>query len=91
MTVVALDNDFTNIVAALTEINEDQTIPKNIKSKIQGIIGTLSNDLDVSIRANKALDELEEVVNDSNIEPYTRTQFWNIISLLEKADSSRKS
>jgi len=33
---------------------------------------------------NKALDELDELVSDNNIQQYTRTQIWNVVSLLEK-------
>ena len=34
-------------------------------------------------KINKALHELEEVAEDTNMQPYTRTQIWNVVSLLE--------
>jgi len=36
------------------------------------------------IRINKALHELEEIADDINLQPFTRTQLWNIVSILEK-------
>ena len=59
-------------------------IPKNIKIKIKSIINILKGDIELSIKINKALNELDEISNDANLEPYTRTQIWNIVSILEK-------
>jgi len=72
------------VIDVLNDLNEDTTIPKNIRSKINGIISTLKDKADVSIRVNKALNDLDEIANDTNMEPYIRTQIWNIVSLLEK-------
>ncbi|MCK5468863.1 MAG: UPF0147 family protein, partial [Cyclobacteriaceae bacterium] len=30
-----------------------------------------------------AISILDEVSNDTNIQPFTRTQIWNLVSLLE--------
>ena len=71
-------------ISLLTELKEDSTVPKNVKAKIENIISVLGKGPDVSIRVNKAMNELEEVADDSNLQPYSRTQVWNIVSLLEK-------
>ena len=71
------------ITTSLTELKDDFSIPKNIKEKIEQIIIILNNEND-SIKKNKALDVLEEVVDDSNLESYTRTEILNVVSLLEK-------
>jgi len=47
----------------------------------------LNGKTDLSIRINKALNELDEIADDTNIQSYTRTQIWNIVSLLEKISS----
>jgi uncharacterized protein (UPF0147 family) len=59
-------------------------VPRNVKSKVEQVLKILNENTEVSIRVNKALNELEEIANDSNMQTYTRTQLWNIISLLEK-------
>ncbi len=72
-----------NIIEALGELQADSTVQKNIKSRISGVIKTLGSDDELSIRINKALDELDEISCDNNIHAYTRTQIWNIVSMLE--------
>ncbi len=71
-------------IEKLEELEKDINIPKNIKVKIKGIIDVLKEDVELSIKTNKALNELDEISNDANLEPYTRTQIWNIVSILEK-------
>jgi uncharacterized protein (UPF0147 family) len=79
------DVDLSEAFAALQELREDNTVPRNVKSKIEEVQKILQANTDISIRVNKALNELEEISNDTNMQPYTRTQVWNVISLLEKA------
>ncbi len=73
-----------DIIDLLIEISEDSTTPKNIKEKVTGVVNILKEDVDVSIKVNKALHELDEIANDNNMQQYTRTQIWNVVSLLEK-------
>lgn len=78
------DTQVKEVIDTLKELNEDSSIPKNVKLKIGGTIKILEQDLDPSIKVNKALHFLDEVSDDSNLQPYTRTQIWNIVSMLEK-------
>ena len=71
-------------IKALLELEEETNIPKNIKIKIQKIIQILKDDTELPIKINKALNELDEISNDPNLEQFTRTQIWNIASILEK-------
>ena len=32
---------------------------------------------------DEELDEFDEISNDTNLQPYTRTQLWNVVSMLE--------
>lgn len=72
------------IVNNLNEVQEDVTVPRNVRTQIQNIISTLKADIELSIKVNKALNELDEISNDINLQSYTRTQIWNAISTLEK-------
>jgi uncharacterized protein (UPF0147 family) len=78
------DQDISKILEFLKELEQDNTVPRNIKIKIAEVIQILSNDEDFSIRINKALDELDEVCNDGNLQAYTRTQIWNVVTMLEE-------
>ena len=75
------------VIEFLSNLQEDTGVPKNVKSKIQEIISSLQDHKDMSIKINKALTELEDIANDANMQSYTRTQIWNVISLLEKLAS----
>ena len=71
-------------IEKLRELEDDINIPKNIKIKIKSINDILKGGTELSIKINKTLNELDEISNDPNLEPYTRTQIWNIVSILEK-------
>lgn len=81
-----MNEQLADAVEALEELRDDNTVPKNIKQKIDLIISTLNEDAELSIIVNKALNELDEISDNNNIQPYTRTQLWNIVSILEAAD-----
>ena len=70
-------------IEQLQELEEDTNIPKNIKTKIKSITNILKGDTELSIKVNKALNELDEISNDPNLEAYTRTQIWHVVSNLE--------
>jgi uncharacterized protein (UPF0147 family) len=72
------------IIEGLQEIANDVAVPRNVKEKLTLIIGTLKNtEEEFLMRKDKALSELDEIVEDTNIQPYTRTQIWNVVSALE--------
>ena len=72
------------VVNSLNEIKEDATVPRNVRMKIEYVVNTLKEDTELSIKVNKVLNELDEIANDVNLQAYTRTQIWNIMSMLEK-------
>ncbi len=72
-----------NILSALGELADDTTVPKNIKAKIENMIALLNTNMDDSIKIDKALDEMESMTEDCNMQPYTRTQIFSVVSLLE--------
>jgi uncharacterized protein (UPF0147 family) len=73
-----------NAITTLNELREESTTPKNIKEKIQNIIAILqSTEDEVSIKKSKAIEILEQISNENNIQPFLRTQIWNVVSILE--------
>lgn len=71
------------IIEALRALQDDITVPKNLKNKLEGTINILNEDVEPSIRVNKVLHELDEINDYTNIQSHTRTQIWNIVSMLE--------
>jgi uncharacterized protein (UPF0147 family) len=80
---MSMEKEIEHVMRALTELQEDNTVPRNVKNKVQRVMQILQEKEELSIRINKALNELDEVADDANLQPYTRTQIWNIVSLLE--------
>jgi|TARA_B100002003_G_C14123775_1_gene540530 uncharacterized protein (UPF0147 family) len=75
--------EINDVINLLNDISEDSTTSKNVKEKMGKIVGILENGDENSIKVNKALDELDDAVNDNNMQQFTRTQIWNVVSLLE--------
>ncbi|MBU1976219.1 MAG: UPF0147 family protein [Nanoarchaeota archaeon] len=79
-----MTEEFTNVIYALDELRNDTGVPKSIKSKIGEMINALSNSgNDDSILVNKLLNELDDISTDINLQPFVRTQIFNISGMLE--------
>lgn len=81
---MSYEEEISVIINELSELTKDVNVPKNVKDKFESTIKALKQDTDVSIKVHKALNEIDEIIDDINLQPYTRTQIWNIVSLLEK-------
>lgn len=77
-------SEVDTVINSLSEIQEDATVPRNVRTKIEAIISSLKEETEISIKVSKALNELDEIASDINLQAYTRTQIWNVISALEK-------
>lgn len=73
-------------LAILGDLEEDSTLPKNVRSTISSIIGILSDEsVELSIRIDKAMQDIEQISSDINIQPYSRTMLYQVTSNLENA------
>lgn len=80
--------EIEDIVSYIQELQEDETVPRNVKQKLMQIAETLKSDSgEISIKIDKMLYDLEELSNDINIPSFVRTQVWNICSMLESMNS----
>ncbi len=72
------------LIEELLAMIEDDSIPKNVKIKLESAIAVLKeHTVEESIRVNKALQQLDDLSDDPNIPSYMRPQLWNIVSQLE--------
>lgn len=79
-----MSEQILGIIETLTQIGEDQSVPKNIRARIKNAIEVLNQeDASIEIKKDKALQELDDLDDDPNIPTYTRTQIWNVVGLLE--------
>jgi len=75
---------FEDIIQMIQQIADDRTVPRNIREKCTESVKTLEDEKHpVDIRVNTVISYMDEVSNDPNIPMYTRTQIWNIVSILE--------
>lgn len=73
-----------DVLIILGEFGSDSTVPRNVKEKIEKTIAILNEKGEISIKVNRALHELEEVADDINLQPYTRTRLLGVVSVLER-------
>ncbi len=76
------------VVKLLEEVINDRTVPRNIREAVRRAKECLMEEgKDLAVRADEAIQILEEVSSDLNLPIYTRTQIWNAISMLEEAQN----
>jgi len=79
-----MDKKLEPIIKALVGITEDRTVPRNIKRVVEEAkISLEDKKSDIDIRLSSAISNLDEIINDPNMPMYTRTQIWNIVTMLE--------
>lgn len=70
--------------AVLSLISEDRTTPRNIRRAAKEASEILElPEQTQAVRAAQAINILDDISQDPNMPPYTRTRIWNIVSLLE--------
>ena len=86
------EESLKRIAGMLLELNEDRSIPRNIKrgAKEAATEWLLNTSKDIDVRIFSAINILEEQVDDPNIPLHARTQIYNIITQLETLNASLK-
>jgi len=72
-----------DIIEVIKEMQEDTSVPKNVKSKLLAIETMLLSTEENSMQVNRAVDVLVDISDDVNLQPFVRTKIWNIVSMLE--------
>lgn len=71
-------------LVVLGEVSEDTTTPRNIRRAAKDSVNALqTTEYTPAVRAANAISNLDEILQDPNMPPYTRVKLWNIMSLLE--------
>ena len=83
-----MDQRVSEVVELLKELQDDSTVPRNVKAKLQGMQSTLEKEQgELSLRISQVIAEVEDVANDINLPMFIRTQIWNLTSMLESIDA----
>lgn len=76
------------IMAMIDDLARDRRVPRNIRTALSKVLDDMQNPNEqMTVKLNSAISVLDEVSNDPNIPPHTRTQVWNIVSMLESYQS----
>ena len=71
----------------LGELRGDNSVPRNIRSKIDGVICNIGNDdCDMDIKISRLLNELEEISEDPNLPSYIRSEILMGIGILSEIE-----
>ncbi len=82
--IAEYETSITQAMRVLKEISEDTTTPRNIRRSAKAAIDALLEvNVSHAVRAANAISMLDEVSQDPNMPPYTRTRIWNVVSILE--------
>ena len=74
------------IMDLLEQIINDRTVPKNIRAAAENSKSTLNDEKETpEVKISTAIHILDEIINDPNMPMYTRTQIWNVVSMLEES------
>jgi len=77
-------NELVFIIDELVLLQSDDSVPKNVRARIKNAILALEeNDKLKEVKIDKALEELSEIDNDPNLQQYSRTKIWGVVSALE--------
>jgi uncharacterized protein (UPF0147 family) len=78
------ENRVQQAKAVLSLISEDRTTPRNIRRAAKEASEMLElPEQSQAVRAAQAINILDDISQDPNMPPYSRTRIWNIVSLLE--------
>jgi len=71
-------------LGVLNEVSNDNTTPRNIRRAAKSAMDLLQvGDLSIGVRAANAISTLDDISQDPNMPPYTRTKLWQAVSLIE--------
>jgi uncharacterized protein (UPF0147 family) len=74
-----------DVIEMINEIITDPTLPKNVKINLDCIVNVLktTKPKELKLKADKCINDLDEISSDVNLQPFVRTQLWSIVSMLE--------
>ncbi len=83
-----MQNEIEQAIELLDSIANDKNVPKNVRTASEQAQIILKNTkMDIEVKRDTVSQILDEITNDPNVETFTRTQIWAIVSALESGDA----
>ncbi len=73
-----------DVIAVLSDMGADQNVPKNVRVQMQSLVTVLQSPTEHSVKVHEAMSMLDSVSSDINLDSFTRTQIFSLVSMLEK-------
>ncbi len=70
----------------IEELSADPMVSRGVKKVIYNVKTILSGNVELGLKCDKAIQELSQI-DDFNIDAFTKTRIWRLISLLEELSS----
>jgi len=77
--------DLNEVKGMLGEIKVDNSVPRNIRNKIEEVMVQLDrDDCELDIKVSRLLNDLEEISEYPNLPSYIRTEILTTIGILSE-------
>ncbi|MEK6963530.1 MAG: UPF0147 family protein [Nanoarchaeota archaeon] len=80
-------NTQNEVQDALSNLIGDNSVPKNIRSRLGIILQNLGHTQNIHLQLNQSLSDLDDISNDINLPPFVRTELFSVLSLLENMNN----
>lgn len=77
-----------DIIEIMDSILDDRMVPRNIRSKVEEAIEKVKANTVTTL--SEAIYILDDISNDVNMPEHTRTDIWQIISMIEEEKEKQK-
>lgn len=85
------EEKMSEIVSLIEELANDRRVPRNVRATLLDAVDMMRTGKETDlVKINTAISIMDEISNDPNIQPYTRTQIWNVVSLLEAVQAEEQ-
>ncbi|MDY6789305.1 MAG: UPF0147 family protein [Candidatus Nanohaloarchaea archaeon] len=79
--------DLEAVIQRMEQLKDSSSTPVNIQELLQDSIEVLRNkEEELSVRVNTVSSFMDQISNDPNVKQHTRTEVWNISSMLESLE-----
>lgn len=80
-----MNESLDSVKEMLGELKRDNSIPRNIRSKIEDVLTEISkDDCKFDIKVSRLLNNLEDISDDPNLPSYIRTEILTTIGILSE-------
>ncbi len=77
-------SEIDDIKSIIGELAQDRKIPRNVRAVLEQAVRELEKEeLPAKTRVNTVITMLDEISNDPNLQVFSRTEIWNVVSMLE--------